>query len=134
MDPPSALSVSPHSPIAHALMTAFERDYTHLTVIHPDDKSLLGYISIPRLRQMLESGQVRENDHVAQAMIKFKRKGKRYRLITMDTPLADLEKFFDGGDTGEKQDFAVVTDPARRFVLGVATREDLRRFVERRPA
>ena len=26
---------------------------------------------------------------------------------------------------GERQDFAVVTDPARRFVLGVATKSDL---------
>ena len=115
-------------------MTAYERDYTHLTVINPDDKSLLGYISIPRLRQLLETHQVREDDPVAQAMVKFKRKGKKYRLITMETPLQELESFFNGGDTGEKQEFAVVTDPARRFVLGVATREDLQKFVERRPA
>lgn len=114
-------------------MTAFERDYTHLTVIHPENKSLLGYISIPHLQSLLKEGKVKENDHVEQAMIKFKRKGRRYRLITMDTPLEDLEKFFGGDETGQKQDFAVVTDPARRFVLGVATREDLQKFVERRP-
>ena len=68
-------------------------------------------------------------------MIKFKRKGRKYRLITMETPLEELEAFFDGDGTGgERQDFAVVTDPARRFVLGVATRADLEEFVRRRPA
>lgn len=67
-------------------------------------------------------------------MIKFKRKGKKYRLITMETPLEELEGFFEGRETGgEGQDFAVVTDGGRRFVLGVATKEDLGKFVERRP-
>ena len=135
LDPPPALSTSPYSPVSNALMTAFERDYTHLTVIHPQDKSLLGYISIPRLRQLLDTRQVHEEDHVEKAMIKFKRKGRKYRLITMETPLEELEAFFDGDGTGgERQDFAVVTDPARRFVLGVATRADLEEFVRRRPA
>ena len=106
---------------------------THLTVIHPQDKSLLGYISTPRLRQLLETGQVRDDDHVEKAMTRFQRKGRRYRLITMDTRLEDLEAFFEGDETGEKQDFAVVTDPARRFVLGVATKSDLEEFVRRRP-
>lgn len=53
----------------------------------------------------------------------------------METSLEELEGFFEGegGERG-KRDFAVVTDPARRFVLGVVTRGDLERFVERRPA
>ncbi|KAK4565574.1 hypothetical protein LTR86_004191 [Recurvomyces mirabilis] len=133
LDPPPALSTSPHAPIASALMSAFERDYTHLTVLHPEDKSLLGYISTPHLRKLLETRQVREEDTVEKAMVRFKRKGKKYRLITLETGLEELEKFFEGGDTGTKQDFAVVTDPARRFVLGVATRGDLDEFVKRRP-
>ena len=71
-------------------------------------------------------------------MIRFKRKGRKYRLITMETPLEELEGFFagkvEGGEgAGERQEFAVVTDPARRFVLGVATRSDLEEFVRRRP-
>lgn len=111
-------------------MSALERDYTHLTVID-EHKTLLGYLSVPRLREMLERGQVRESDPVEKAMQKFQRKGRRYKLITMETRLEELEDFFDGGK--EKQEFAVVTDPARRFVLGVATREDLKKFAERRP-
>ena len=66
-------------------------------------------------------------------MITFQRKGRRYRLITMETRLEELEEFFGGGRTGERQEFAVVTDAARRFVLGVATRGDLEEFVRRRP-
>lgn len=136
LDPPPALSTSPSSPISHALMAAYERDYTHLTVINPVDKSLLGYISIPHLQALLKSGEVKDSDHVEKAMIRFKRKGKKYRLITMETPLEELEKFFEGeweGMGGAKQEFAVVTDFGRRFVLGVATKEDLVKFLERRP-
>lgn len=116
------------------MMSALERDFSHLTVIHPEDKSLLGYVSIPKLRQLLETRQVREEEPVEKAMVKFKRRGRKYRLITLETPLHELEGFFSGNDTGAKQDFAVVTDPARRFVLGVATKEDLEKFVKRRPA
>ncbi|GAM82630.1 hypothetical protein ANO11243_006120 [Dothideomycetidae sp. 11243] len=134
LDPPSALSVPTTSPISHALMTAFEREYTHLTVVSPDDRALLGYLSIPRLRDLLKTRAVAESDPVEAAMMRFKRRGRRYRVITMDTPLEELEAFFEGAAGGEKQDFAVVTDPGRRFVLGVATREDLAEFVRRRPA
>ncbi|KAF2234533.1 hypothetical protein EV356DRAFT_532841 [Viridothelium virens] len=134
LDPPSALSTSPTSPISHALLSAFERDYTHLTVLDPDTRSLLGYLSIPYLKASLESKVVTESDPVEKAMMKFQRKGKKYKIITMDTPLEELETFFDGSEGGQKQEFAVVTDGGRRFVLGVATRADLEEFVKRRPA
>lgn len=120
--------------LGSALMAAFEREFSHLTVIDQHSKALLGYISIAKLREKLERGQVREDDPVEKAMLKFKRKGKAYQLITMETPLEELEHFFEGGQTGQKEDFAVVTDPARRFVLGVATRADLEEFARRRPA
>ncbi|TVY28081.1 Cystathionine beta-synthase [Lachnellula hyalina] len=135
LDPPSALSCHPSDPISHALLTAFERDYTHLTVISPTNRALLGYLSIPNLRSILASGTVQETDEVSKAMIKFRRKGKVYKVITMETPLEELEMFFNGGvEGGERQEFAVVTDDRRRFVLGVATRTDLEEFARRRPA
>jgi hypothetical protein len=115
-------------------MAAFERDYTHLTVVSQENRALLGYLRIPRLKQLLKEGKVQESDPVEKAMQKFRR-GKVYKVITMDTPLEDLEAFFNGGvDGSEAQDFAVVTDYSRRFVLGVATRSDLEEFVKRRPA
>jgi len=136
LDPPSALSCNPTDPISHALLAAFERDYTHLTVVSDSNRALLGYLSIPHLRILLENGKVKESDEVSKAMVKFRRKGRVYKVITMDTPLEELEMFFHGGENGEdgKQEFAVVTDERRRFVLGVATRTDLEEFARRRPA
>ncbi|KAK4984918.1 NEDD8 activating enzyme [Elasticomyces elasticus] len=136
LDLSPALSTSPTSPISHALMSAFERDYTHLTVISPSTRALLGYLSIPYLRDLLKAGTVEESDPVERAMMKFKRKGRTYKVIDMETPLEELEDFFDGGAgvDGGKQEFAVVTDAGRRFVLGVATKGDLEEFVRRRPA
>jgi hypothetical protein len=142
LDPPPALSTSPHDLISSALLAAYERDYTHLTVISSASRSLLGYLSIPRLKELLKDGAVKESDPVEKAMLKFRRKGNVYRIITMDTPLEELERFFNGeldaerGGEGkrQKQDFAVVTDASRKFVLGVATKEDLEQFVKRRAA
>lgn len=78
---------------------------------------------------------MRPEDEVRAAMIRFRRRGAKYKVITMETPLEELEAFFEGRETGgQKQDFAVITDAGRRFVLGVATRADLEEFVKRRPA
>ncbi|CAG7959395.1 unnamed protein product [Penicillium salamii] len=135
LDPPPALSISSHDPIATAIMAAYERDYTHLTVISSTKRSLLGYLSIPRLKELLQSGAVKDSDSVSAAMQRFNRKRGTYQTITMETPLEELRKFFDGEThpNGEKQQFAVVTDQQRKFVLGVATKEDLEEFVKRRP-
>jgi hypothetical protein len=116
-------------------MSAYERDYTHLTVISEENRALLGYLSIPRLKQLLKEGSVKDSDPVEKAMQKFRRRGRVYKVITMDTPLEVLEAFFVGGVDGSgPQDFAVVTDASRKFVLGVATKGDLEEFVKRRPA
>ena len=135
LDPPPALSSKPTDSISTALLNAYERDYTHLTVVSEDTRALLGYLNIPRLKELLKNGIVKESDYVEKAMQKFRRKGSVYKVITMDTPLEELEAFFNGGVNGkEPQDFAVVTDGSRRFVLGVATKGDLEEFVKRRPA
>jgi CBS domain-containing protein len=136
LDPPPALSCNPTDPVSHALLAAFERDYTHLTVVSAQNRALLGYLSIPHLRILLETGKVKEEDEVSKAMVKFRRRGRVYKVITMDTPLEELELFFNGDEDGEDkgQDFAVVTDENRRFVLGVATKTDLEEFAKRRPA
>lgn len=101
-----------------------------------DKRALLGYLSIPRLRELLQSGRVKESDPVSAAMVKFRRRAGTYKVITMDTSLEELEDFFlRGGSDGQgPQDFAVVTDATRRFVLGVATVRDLEEFARRRPA
>ncbi|KAI1333131.1 hypothetical protein F5Y16DRAFT_354886 [Xylariaceae sp. FL0255] len=136
LEPPAALSLNPTDPISLAMLSAFEREYTHLTIVDTETRSLLGYISIPILQSQLEAGTVKPEDPLSRAMTRFQRKGRRYMVISMDTPLEELEAFFEGfGDTdGQKQEFAVVTDEDRRFVLGVATKADLEEFVKRRPA
>ena len=135
LDPPPALSSKPTDSISTALLNAYERDYTHLTVVSEDTRALLGYLNIPRLKELLKNGTVNESDYVEKAMQKFRRRGNVYKVITMDTPLEELEAFFNGGVDGNgPQDFAVVTDGSRRFVLGVATKGDLEEFVKRRPA
>ncbi|KAI4631518.1 uncharacterized protein J4E87_002223 [Alternaria ethzedia] len=133
LDPPPALSIQPSDPISWALMSGLERDYTHLTVISQTNRALLGYISIPHLQQLLKDGKVKDSDPVEAAMHKFQRRGRRYKVITTETPLEELEEFFAGGVDGSgKQEFAVVTDASRKFVLGVATRADLENFAKRR--
>ena len=99
----------------------------------------MGYLSIPRLKALLKEGTVRESDPVSKAMQRFNRKRGMYQVITMETPLEELEQFFESdigpsGEKREKQQFAVVTDASRKFVLGVATKADLDEFVRRRPA
>ncbi|KAF3051489.1 hypothetical protein E8E11_000542 [Didymella keratinophila] len=133
LDPPPALSVSPTDPISWALMSGLERDYTHLTVVSKENRALLGYISIPRLQDLLKERKVGENDPVQAAMHKFQRRGRRYKVIDMETPLEELEEFFKGGVDGSgKQEFAIVTDASRKFVLGVATTDDLDKFLKTR--
>lgn len=138
LDLPPALSTSPNTSLHSALLSASSHDYSHLTVLSENTRSLVGYLAVSRLRELFESGQLKPSDPVEKAMIKFKRASeKRYQVITMDTELWELEGFFENvGNlaTGSSQDFAVVTDGDRKFVLGVATRHDLDEFVRRRPS
>ncbi|CAK7563219.1 MAG: hypothetical protein SEPTF4163_001082 [Sporothrix epigloea] len=139
LDPPAALSLTPSDTVGQALNAAFERDFTHLTVVDGTTRALLGYVLIPQLQKLLESNQVRPEDTLgssaAMTRFGFKWQGRAYRVITMQTPLEQLEAFFAGAMTrGQPQEFAVITDERRRFVLGVATAADLEIFVNRRPA
>lgn len=104
-------------------------------MVDADTRALLGYVAIPTLQAQLDAGRVQQQDPISKAMAHFERRGRKYKVITMATTLEELEEFFEGGTSaGQKQEFAVVTDENRRFVLGVATRSDLEEFVKRRPA
>ena len=87
---------------------------------------------MPRIKQLLQSRSISEEDTVQEAMTRFRKgKGVRYTTITPETELAELEDFLTNGG-GKESGFAVVTDAGRMFVLGVATKEDLENFARRR--
>lgn len=138
LDLPPALSTSPSTSLESAILSASSHDYSYLTVVSDNTRSLLGYLAISRLKELFESKQLQPSDPVSKAMVRFQRRGDRkYQVITMETELWELEGFFENiGSfaTGTKQDFAVVTDGGRKFVLGVVTRTDLEEFVRRRPS
>lgn len=138
LDLAPALSTSPKTSLSEAMLSASSHDYSHLTVLSENTRSLLGYLTVSKLKSLFESKQLDPSDPVEKAMVKFKRgTGRKYQVITTETELWELEGFFENvGDyaTGSKQDFAVVTDGGRKFVLGVVTRDDLIEFVKRRPA
>jgi hypothetical protein len=101
---------------------SYDRDYSQLTVVNPSTRALLGYVSSHSLKR------ANPDEPVSTVMNRFdRRRVKGYKLITPETPLEELQEFF------VCEEFAVVTDVARRFVLGVATRGDLEEFVRRRP-
>ncbi|RVD80837.1 uncharacterized protein DFL_008724 [Arthrobotrys flagrans] len=132
LDLAPALSVPPQQSIAEALAMSYDRSYDQLTVIDPQNRSLLGYLSIPRLKQLLQSISLTEEDTVEEAMTRFRKgKGVKYTVITPETELAELEEFLTSGG-GKECGFAVVTDAGRKFVLAVATRDDLENFAKRR--
>ncbi|RMZ81164.1 hypothetical protein DV737_g2639, partial [Chaetothyriales sp. CBS 132003] len=138
LDVPPALSTAPGISLEEAVLSAASHDYSHLTVLSERNRSLLGYLPISKLKALFDSKQLQPSDPVSKAMVGFQRdRGRKYIPITMDTELAELEGFFENIGplaTGTTQDFAVVTDGSRKFVLGVVTKDDLREFVQRRPS
>ncbi|KAH8550273.1 tryptophan synthase beta subunit-like PLP-dependent enzyme [Umbelopsis sp. PMI_123] len=129
---PAAVTISPSATVSHALNLMLEREYSQLPVIHSSNKKLVGYVSQSTLEAHLSDGSAQPNDSVSKWMFNFLKRGKgqksnaKYEMITPDTSLADLAKFF------EKNSFAVVTDADRKWCLGVATKYDLISFLNRR--
>ncbi|KAL0080671.1 tryptophan synthase beta subunit-like PLP-dependent enzyme [Phycomyces blakesleeanus] len=126
---PAAVTIPPSASIANALDLMLEREYSQLPVIHPANKKLVGYVSLASLQARLEQGTVKLDDRIESCMYAFNKASgnlSKYRVITPDTSLAELAKFF------EKNSFAVVTDSQRKWCLGVATKYDLISFLHRR--
>jgi len=84
-------------------------------------------VDVASLKRKWEQGNADPNDKVEKYMIKFKRTASEpYTLITPSSPLSDLEEFL------RDNIFALVTDYDRKFVLAVATSQDLENFISRR--
>ncbi|KAI8067690.1 tryptophan synthase beta subunit-like PLP-dependent enzyme [Gilbertella persicaria] len=122
---PAALTIEPSTTVSHALDLMLQREYSQLPVIR--HRKLVGYVSMASLEDHLEKGTTALTDPVERSMFSFKKTSSgAYQVITPDTSLADLAKFF------EKNSFAVITDAQRKWCLGVATKYDLISFLHRR--
>lgn len=134
LDPLPALTIHPSTSLAEAFDLSYERSYSYLPVVSSKTKSLLGYLTAEQLEKEASKQNVDATQKtVKEYYTKFQKArdalGKsRFQVITPDTPLEQLEAFFNSG-----QGFAVITDETRKFVLGVATKEDLDRFIKHRP-
>lgn len=129
---PPAISVPRSTSINSALRVALDHDYSQLPLVSDKNRKLLGYVQKDRLEEQVKSGN--SDKSVATIMTKFSSSGPSssssapatYTVITPDTGLAELEIFL------QSHPFAFITDPGRAFVLGVATQEDLFKYVSRR--
>ncbi|KAJ9478394.1 Transcription initiation factor TFIID subunit 10 [Pseudozyma hubeiensis] len=131
---PPAISVPSSTTISSALRVALDHDYSQLPLVSDKNRKLLGYVQKDRLEQQVNSSN--GDKSVATIMTKFSSgsagsssssaAAATYTVITPDTGLAELEVFL------QSQPFAFITDPGRAFVLGVATQEDLSKYVSRR--
>ncbi|KAJ7716585.1 hypothetical protein DFH07DRAFT_862111 [Mycena maculata] len=123
---PPAFTVHASEAISRAIESAYDRDFSHIPVLDRNRRPL-GYIDVATLKAKWEAGSADANDKVVNYMTKFKRTASEpYTLITPETPLAQLEEFLNTNI------FAIVTDPSRKFVYGLATKQDLDTFVSRR--
>lgn len=121
---------------------SYEREYSYLPVISTKNKRLLGYLTADLLQNATNKTSNSSKELVRDHYVRFfgskkpepttnesENINREFEKITLSTPLEDLEAFFAKGD-----EFAVVTDEDRRFVLGVAVKEDLDKFVKSRPS
>ncbi|CAG8544563.1 465_t:CDS:2 [Diversispora eburnea] len=149
---PAAVTVLPNSTLSYAIELMLEREFSQLPVVDTNRK-LLGYVSLASLQNHINVGDATLSEKIEKWVFRFRsrddtnesnsnnvngnnnennkknvgRKSRqKYQLITPDTPLTELAKFF------EKHSFAVVTDFKRKFVLGVVTKIDLMTFINRR--
>ncbi|KZT56309.1 hypothetical protein CALCODRAFT_497617 [Calocera cornea HHB12733] len=122
---PPAFCLPATAPVNRAITEAYERDFSQIPILS-EGRRVLGYVSVGRLKEGWEKGEVNPDVAISNYTTRFPTTSKPYRVITPDTPLEDLEDFLC------VEEFALVTDSERKFVLGVATRADLDNFISRR--
>ncbi|EUC56040.1 TAF10-TFIID and SAGA subunit-like protein [Rhizoctonia solani AG-3 Rhs1AP] len=123
---PPAFALSRTEHVVKAIELAYDRDFSYIPVLDSKRKPV-GYIDVASLKTRWEAGTANPSDLIENYMNKFARgTDVPYTVITPETPLEELESFL------ETTPFAIVTDWNRKFVLGVATKDDLSNFVTRR--
>jgi cystathionine beta-synthase len=122
---PAAVTVRGSTTVTDALDLMIEREFSQLPVVD-DSRKMIGFVYDADLRALLRSNAAAASDPVEKWMHSFRTHGKgrrTYHIITPDTPLAELARFF------EHHSAAFVTDADRRWCLAVATKYDLIRFM-----
>ncbi|KAJ1965632.1 hypothetical protein GGI12_000628 [Dipsacomyces acuminosporus] len=151
---PAAVTVSENDSMAVAINLMLENDFSQVPVTGQGRK-LIGYLTLSAAQALLENGTAQHNMPVKKFMLRFAGRPsvsdtrssnssnntnntnnthngnatisrKSYWLITPETPLSELAKFF------EVHSVAFVTDASRKFCLGIATKQDLIGFLARR--
>jgi len=123
---PPAFALDANERILKAIELAYERDFSYIPVLSKERKPV-GYVDVAVLKRKWEVGEAQPDDSILAHTTHFKGgRSRPYAVITPWTDLADLEAFL------KDNDFAIITDLDRKFVLGVATADDLNNFVTRR--
>ncbi|KAJ9075204.1 hypothetical protein DSO57_1038277 [Entomophthora muscae] len=123
---PEAVSIPSTSPIGDALLLMLERDFSQLPVVN-DRRKLVGFVSQGHLEHLLSTSQAYNDTPIGNVILHLQRSQRRpYHLITPDTSLNDLSKFFENFSAG------FVTDEARNWCLAVVTKFDLMNFLTKR--
>ncbi|GAA5939227.1 uncharacterized protein JCM15063_004460 [Sporobolomyces koalae] len=138
-----ALVLPTSTSVGTALQLAYERDFSILPLSDRATRQLLGWISIDELKPLAEDSQFDLDSPISnlagqdlaglKTPVRNFTKARPYTVITPDTSLEKLEQFFEVQDQlpcGVR--FALVTDAARKFTLGVVTADDLQKFTLRR--
>ncbi|MBW0546919.1 hypothetical protein O181_086634 [Austropuccinia psidii MF-1] len=117
---PPAVTITPTTSISNALELATMREFDILPVIDGKTRRPIGYLDT------LELNQSTNLEAPSSSLMKKFQRQKTYQVITPNTPLQDLSKFFINNR------FAIVTDLGRRFILGIVMKEDLEKYIQRR--
>ncbi|KAJ2665617.1 hypothetical protein IWW48_000068 [Coemansia sp. RSA 1200] len=136
---PAAVAVAESDPVGAAIELMAENDFSQVPVTGPA-RRLVGYLPLSAAQTLVESGRAKPGDPVGRVMLRFttraaassapdhqkQKQQQQYWLITPETPLSELARFF------ETHTVAFVTDASRKFCLGIATKQDLMAFLARR--
>ncbi|KAJ2770075.1 hypothetical protein IWQ56_002307, partial [Coemansia nantahalensis] len=136
---PAAVAVSEDDPVGVAISTMAEHDFSQVPVTGAR-RRLIGYLTLSAAQTLVDTKAATPDQPVKQFMLRFNGRAtatgagsstgtsirKQYWLITPETPLSELSRFF------ETHSVAFVTDASRKFCLGIATKQDLIGFLARR--
>jgi len=128
MQLPPAFALSKNQQVINAIELAYDREFSYIPILDKNRRPL-GYVDVAALKKAWEADEIDANDQVINLTTKFDRsrtRARQYQVITPDTPLEILEEFL------QTNEFALVTDAERKFVLAIATAQDLENFVTRR--